>query len=79
MPIDLHCMICQQVYYKKENEWMDVKTYIHRELGTPTSGVYHHNCVDTYLRDYVPNIPQIDKTRLKTGLEQRILRANLPR
>lgn len=70
--MDKHCMICNKVYYEKEEVWVELMDYLECNLGKPTSGIYHKDCMETYFNRYVPFIPEEDKQKIRSELEQKI-------
>lgn len=71
---DLHCMICQKVYYRKEQIWLGLEDYLQCNLGKPTSGIYHRQCIQKYLETYVGFMPRQDRQKLQSELEKQLER-----
>lgn len=67
-----HCMICEKVYHAKTKKWIDKTLWHDIGMGNYTTGIYHPNCADTYLTQYIPTVPNIDKTKIKNALYNRI-------
>jgi hypothetical protein len=73
--INYHCFVCDLVYYAKEKIWLEKKIFDELDMNeTVRLGVYHKNCIDNYLVEYLNDylLPLNDVERIAKGIEKQI-------